>query len=342
MKIISGTANRPFSIKIAEYLDCQLCDVDIGTFKDGEKSIIIQENVRKHDCFIIQPTGPSKDGSPNDNLMEILILVDALKRGSANSVTVVMPYYGYERQDRKDYSRAPISARVVATCLEALKVDRVITFDLHAGQIQGFFSCNTPVDNLYVESYFIKYIEDYIIKKNEVKDIIIVSPDEGAVKRAVRISNKLGTGMNMIYKERNAPGEISKMVLMGDVKDKICIMVDDMIDSGGTACKAAGVLKLYGAREIYMLACHGILSGNAIEKIHNSDFDKVIVSNTLDQERHLDKIKELNCNKIKTIDVSWMCGEAMRRSLHGESLKELYDKTNKSENNDSTDSDNSN
>ncbi len=332
MKIISGTANRQFSVKIAEYLDNKLCQVDIGTFKDGEKSIVIQENVRKQDCFIIQPTGPSENGSPNDNFMEILILVDALKRGSANSVTVVMPYYGYERQDRKDYSRAPISARVVATCLEALKVDRVITFDLHAGQIQGFFSCNTPVDNLYVESYFIKYIQDDIIKKNSLNDIIIVSPDEGAVKRAVRISNKLGTGMNMIYKERNAPGEISKMVLMGNVENKICIMVDDMIDSAGTACKAATVLKEYGAKEIYMLACHGILSGNAIEKIHNSCFDRVIVSNTLNQERHSNKINELKCNKIVTIDVSWMCGEAIRRSLHGESLKELYDRTDKSSN----------
>jgi len=332
MKIISGTANRQFSVKIAEYLDNKLCQVDIGTFKDGEKSIVIQENVRKQDCFIIQPTGPSENGSPNDNFMEILILVDALKRGSANSVTVVMPYYGYERQDRKDYSRAPISARVVATCLEALKVDRVITFDLHAGQIQGFFSCNTPVDNLYVESYFIKYIQDDIIKKNSLNDIIIVSPDEGAVKRAVRISNKLGTGMNMIYKERNAPGEISKMVLMGNVENKICIMVDDMIDSAGTACKAAAVLKEYGAKEIYMLACHGILSGNAIEKIHNSCFDRVIVSNTLNQERHSNKINELKCNKIVTIDVSWMCGEAIRRSLHGESLKELYDRTDKSSN----------
>ena len=332
MKIISGTANRPFSIKIAEYLDNQLCQVDIGTFNDGEKSIVIQENVRKQDCFIVQPTGPSENGSPNDNFMEILILIDALKRGSANSVTVVMPYYGYERQDRKDYSRAPISARVIATCLEALKVDRVITFDLHAGQIQGFFSCDTPVDNLYVESYFIKYIRESIIKKNNLNDIVIVSPDEGAVKRAVRISNKLGTGMNMIYKERNAPGEISKMVLMGDVENKICIMVDDMIDSGGTACKAASVLKQYGAKEIYMLACHGILSENAIEKIHNSCFDRVIVSNTLNQERHLNKIKELKCLKLVTIDVSWMCGEAMRRSIHGESLKELYDKTDKNYN----------
>ena len=272
MKIISGTANKAFADKISSYLDKPLCNVNIDTFKDGEKSIIIEENVRKHDCFIIQPTGPSQNGSPNDNFMEILILVDALKRGSANSVTVVMPYYGYERQDRKDYSRAPISARVIATCLEALKVDRVITFDLHAGQIQGFFSCNTPVDNLYVESYFIKYIQENIINKNELKDIIIVSPDEGAVKRAVRISNKLGTGMNMIYKERNGPGEISKMVLMGNVNNKICIMVDDMIDSGGTACKAASVLKEYGAREIYMLACHGILSGNAIEKMMSFQF----------------------------------------------------------------------
>ena len=202
MKIFSGTSNPEFSQLVVEKLDTTLSDAKIGKFADGEISIVINENVRQYDCFVIQPTGPSLNASPNDNFMELLIMVDALKRGSANSVTVVMPYYGYERQDRKDYSRAPISARIIASCLETLSVDRVITFDLHAGQIQGFFSCNTPVDNLYVESFFIKYINTKILPlTTELSDITIVSPDEGGVKRAVRISGKLGVGTTIIYKE---------------------------------------------------------------------------------------------------------------------------------------------
>jgi ribose-phosphate pyrophosphokinase len=321
MKIISGSANTDFSEKICRHLDKKLVNVKINKFADGEINVIIDENIRKQDCYIIQPTGPSKKGSPNDNYMELFILIDALKRGSANSVTVVMPYYGYERQDRKDYSRAPISARVMATILESLKINRVITFDLHAGQIQGFFSCNTPFDNLYVEAEFIKYIKKNIISKIiNLEDVTIVSPDEGGVKRAVRIAGKLSVGTNTIYKNRAKANEINRMQLMGNVEGKICIMVDDMIDTGGTACKAASVLKENGALEVYMLACHGLLSGNAFEKIMNSEFTKVIITNTLECKN--DNIPN---DKIDIIDVSWMCAEAMRRSHNGESLKELYD-----------------
>ncbi len=321
MKIFSGTANKALADRICYHLDKKLSDTNISKFSDGEIKVVINENVRKKDCFIIQPTGPSETSSPNDNYMELFILVDALKRGSANSVTVVMPYYGYERQDRKDYSRAPISARVVATCLESLGVDRIITFDLHAGQIQGFFSSNTPLDNLYLESYFIKYIRKKILKDIiNLDDLVMVAPDEGGVKRAVRMANKLCVSTATIYKERNAPNEISRMVLMGNVENKICVIVDDIIDTAGTACKAASVLKEHGATKIFMFASHGILSGPAIERINGSEFDKVIVSNTLNQE-----YKELG-EKIDVMDISWMCAEAMRRSIFGESLKELYDK----------------
>ena len=328
MKVFSGTANPEFSKLVAKHLDLNLSDVKIGKFADGEINVIINENVRQYDCFIIQPTGPSLNASPNDNFMELLILVDALKRGSANSVNVVMPYYGYERQDRKDYSRAPISARIIASCLESLCVDRVITFDLHAGQIQGFFSCNTPFDNLYVESYFIKYIKNNIFPLTDNKDdITIVSPDEGGVKRAVRIANKLGLSTTIIYKERKKANEISEMKVLGDVAGSICIIVDDIIDTGGTACKAAEVLRNSSAFSVHMLACHGIFSNGGIERIHNSLFDKVIVTNTLNQDRHQEKINNLNSNKFEYIDVSWMCaGSFIRRSFNGESLKELYDK----------------
>ena len=321
MKIFSGTANRDLAEKVCSHLDKKLSDINISKFSDGEIKLVINENVRKKECYIIQPTGPSKNSSPNDNYIELFILIDALKRGSASSVTVVMPYYGYERQDRKDYSRAPISARVMATCLESLGVDRVITFDLHAGQIQGFFSSNTPLDNLYLESYFLKYIRKKIIKNmDNLDDLVMVAPDEGGMKRAVRMANKLCVSTATIYKERNIPNQISRMVLMGDVKGKICIIVDDIIDTAGTACKAAEVLKENGALGIYMFVSHGILSGPAIERITNSNFDKVIISNTLDQT-----YKELG-EKIEVIDISWMCSEAMKRSVFGESLKELYDK----------------
>ena len=255
--------------------------------------------------------------------MELLILSDALKRGSANSVNVVMPYYGYQRQDRKDYSRAPISAKVIASCLEAQNINRVIVFDLHAGQIQGFFSNRTPFDNLYVESNFINYIRN---NNFDLANSIIISPDDGGMKRAVRVSNKLGIGMGTIYKERSEANVVSTMSLMGNVKNKICIIVDDMIDTAGTATKASKLLKEKGAIEIYMFACHGLFSGKALENIANSEFNKVIVTNTLDQNRHNEKIKELNLiDRIEVIDVSWMCAEAIKRSKRGESLTELYD-----------------
>ena len=263
MKIFSGTANRDFSLKVADYLNLKLAKVKINRFADGEINIIIEENVRKEDCYIIQPTGPSLNQTPNDNFMELLILSDALKRGSANSVNVVMPYYGYQRQDRKDYSRAPISAKVIASCLEAQNVNRVIVFDLHAGQIQGFFSNRTPFDNLYVESIFIDYIKN---NNFNLANCIIISPDEGGMKRAVRVSNKLGIGMGTIYKERSEANVVSTMSLMGNVENKICIIVDDMIDTAGTATKASKLLKEQGAEEIYMFACHGLFSGKVFRK----------------------------------------------------------------------------
>ena len=323
MKIFSGTANLDFSQKVANHLSIKLSKVKIGRFADGEINIVIEENVRKQDCYIIQPTGPSLNQTPNDNFMELLILCDALKRGSANSVNVIMPYYGYQRQDRKDYSRAPISARVIANCLEAQNISRVIVFDLHAGQIQGFFSSSTPFDNLYVESNFI----DYILNNNfDLEKLMIISPDEGGMKRAVRVSNKLGVGMGTIYKERSEVNVVNTMSLMGNVENKICIIVDDMIDTGGTACKASKLLKDKGAEKIYMFVCHGIFSGKALENIKNSEFDKVIVTNTLDQNRHIEKIKELGIeDRMDIIDVSWMCAEAIRGCNYGESLKELYD-----------------
>lgn len=323
MKLFSGSSNTDFSIRVSKHLGIELSDIQVSKFSDGETKIIINESIRKHDCYVIQPTGPSDSGSVNDSIMELFIICDALKRGSASSVNVVMPYYGYQRQDRKDYSRAPISAKIIASCLEALHIDRIIVFDLHAGQIQGFFSNKTPVDNLYVEYDFIQYIKKNIGMDN----IMIISPDEGGMKRAVRVAGKLGVGSGTIYKERGGDNRINQMKLMCSVEKKICIIVDDIIDTAGTCSRASHILKENGAQDVYMIACHGVFSGNAFQNIKDSSFRKVVVTNTLDQERHKKKIEEQGiAEKIDIIDVSWMCSEAIRSSFYGESLHLLYDR----------------
>lgn len=323
MKLFSGSSNYDFAQKVSKHLNVELSDIKISKFSDGETNIVINESIRKHDCYVIQPTGSSETGSVNDNIMELFIMCDALKRGSASTVNVVVPYYGYQRQDRKDYSRAPISAKVIATCLESLHIDRIIVFDLHAGQIQGFFSNNTPVDNLYVECEFIQYIKQNIGTEN----IMIISPDEGGMKRAVRVASKLGVASGTVYKERGAANKISQMKLMCNVTGKVCIIVDDMIDTAGTCSKASHILKENGAVDVYMMACHGVFSGNAFKNIKDSSFKKVVVTNTLDQKRHEPKIEENGIkDRVDVVDVSWMCAEAIRSSDNGESLNLLYDR----------------
>tara|TARA_B110001450_G_C17665366_1_gene499292 strand:- start:2709 stop:3680 length:972 start_codon:yes stop_codon:yes gene_type:complete len=323
MKLFSGSTNTDFSIKVSRHLGIELSDLQVSKFSDGETKIVINESIRKHDCYVIQPTGPSDSGSVNDSIMELFIICDALKRGSASSVNVVMPYYGYQRQDRKDYSRAPISAKIIASCLESLHIDRIIVFDLHAGQIQGFFSNKTPVDNLYVEYDFIQYIKNNIGTDN----IMIISPDEGGMKRAVRVAGKLGVSSGAIYKERGKDNRINQMKLMCSVENKICIIVDDIIDTAGTCSRASHILKENGAQEIYMIACHGVFSGSAFQNIKDSCFRMVVVTNTLDQKRHNKKIEDLGiADQLDVIDVSWMCSEAIRSSFYGESLHLLYDR----------------
>ena len=323
MKLFSGSTNTDFSIKVSRHLGIELSNLQVSKFSDGETKIVINESIRKHDCYVIQPTGPSDSGSVNDSIMELFIICDALKRGSASSVNVVMPYYGYQRQDRKDYSRAPISAKIIASCLESLHIDRIIVFDLHAGQIQGFFSNKTPVDNLYVEYDFIQYIKNNIGTDN----IMIISPDEGGMKRAVRVAGKLGVSSGAIYKERGKDNRINQMKLMCSVENKICIIVDDIIDTAGTCSRASHILKENGAQEIYMIACHGVFSGSAFQNIKDSCFRMVVVTNTLDQKRHNKKIEDLGiADQLDVIDVSWMCSEAIRSSFYGESLHLLYDR----------------
>ena len=324
MKLFSGTTNTQFSELIAKHLKCNLSSLELNRFADGEIKVTINECIRQEDCVIIQPTCRNliNNTSVNDSFMELLIIIDALKRGSAKSVIVIMPYYGYQRQDRKDYSRAPISASIVAKCLEALNVNKIIVFDLHAGQISGFFSNNCPLDNLYSEQYFLKYIRDNILPKYDIKDIIVVSPDEGATKNNYRIASYLGCDIASIFKNRCNDNEINTMKLIGNVKDKVVIMVDDIIDTAGTACSASKLLKDLGAKEIYFLVCHGLFSRNAIERIEKSSFTKVIATNTIP---HNDTI--LNNNLIDIVDVSWLCAEAIQRHLNGISISELYNET---------------
>ncbi|VVU94442.1 N-terminal domain of ribose phosphate pyrophosphokinase [seawater metagenome] len=314
MVIFVGNGNRDFGLKVAKYFPGCLSNCIINRFSDGEIRIPpIQENIRKKDCILIQSVSCSTQGSVNDILMEMFVLIDALRRASASSITVVLPIFPYQRQDRKSYSRSPISSRMIATFLETQGVSRVIAFDLHASQIQGFFD-RVPFDNLYCEPYFIEYI-----KRNlDLENLIIISPDEGGVKRASRVAKELNCKIGLIHKERDTENQIDTMVLMGDVNNACCFIIDDMIDTGGTACKAANLLKSQGATQIYFGACHGVLSGKAIDNINSSYFEKVIISNTIEiEERFGDN------SKIDVLDVSEMCASAIYKSLKGESVSTM-------------------
>lgn len=318
-----GNGNREFGLKVASYFnnDAIISNCTIERFANGEIKIPkIQENIRKRDCIIIQSVSATAQYNLNDLLMELFVLIDAIHRGSATSIRVILPIFPYQRQDRKDYSRAPISAKMIASFLETQGVDRVITFDLHAGQIQGFFN-KTRLDNIYTEPYFIHYINKEILSHFDKEELIIVSPDEGGVKTATRVAEKLNCGAAILYKERLQAGIVNKMILMGNVKNKVCFIMDDMIDTAGTACKAAQVLHDNGAKLVYMGACHGILSGPAVERINVSPFTKVVVSNTVEIiGRFADKAM---LDKIEILDVSKICAAAVERSLIGTSLSEL-------------------
>lgn len=353
--IFVGNGNRDFGLRVAKHFPGCLCDIKIQRFSDGEVRIpTINENIRQRDCVIIQTVGITSKGSLNDMLVELMVLIDTIKRASCKSLTVVLPIYPYQRQDRKPCSRSPISASMVAKVLKMQNVNRVICFDLHAGQIQGFFSYDTLLDNLYTEPYFINYIKNLEIpntlqipnskeapklnlkrkrggvnpylnqnsyqsyKKINLSELIIVSPDEGGVKRATRVAEKLGCQVAFMYKERCKVNQVSKMVLMGEVKDKVCFIIDDMVDTAGTLCKAATILKENGGKQIYAGACHGVLSGPAIDRINNSSIEKLIVSNTLE-------IKERfgSQEKIEVLDISELCASAIERSLTGSSISQL-------------------
>ncbi len=309
MKLLTGNSNKKLSEKIAKYLKESLVNSSIRKFKDGEIYIEINENIRGNNIFIIQ----SISSPANDNLMEMLLCIDALKRSSAKNITAVIPYFGYARQDRKVVPRTSISAKLVSNLITKAGADRVVTIDLHAGQIQGFF--DIPVDNLFATPIFARHIK----KKVKSKNIICVSPDVGGVARTRGLSKFLNSGLAIIDKRRPSPGKSEVMNVIGNVKDKCCIMVDDIIDSGGTIVNAAKVLKLKGAKEIHVYITHGVLSGDAVDKIKKSPIKNLVITDTIDNYK---KIK--SAKNIEILSVCNLMGEAIRRISNSTSVSFLF------------------
>ncbi|MEK6546480.1 MAG: ribose-phosphate pyrophosphokinase [Nitrospinota bacterium] len=306
--LFSGRANIPLVEEICKYLRIPLGKLNIYDFPDGEIGIKITENVRGRDVFVVQPTCEPV----NKNLMELLIMIDALKRSSAERITAVIPYYGYARQDRKAEPRVPITSKLVADLVTAAGTNRVLAIDLHAGQIQGFF--NLPVDHLYAAPIQIEYI-----KRKRLKDLVIVSPDAGGVERARAFAKKLNTSLAIIDKRRDKPGVAKVMNIIGDIKGKRAMIVDDMIDTAGTLIEATNALLKNGAREVYACCTHPVLSEPAIERINKSPLKEVIVSNTIPLSD-----KQKRCNKIIILSISKLLGEAIKRIHTATSVSSLF------------------
>ncbi len=305
-KLFSGTANPKLSEDIAYYIDRPLSKITVNRFSDGEINVQIGESVRGIDCFIIQPTcAPA-----NDNLMELLIITDAMRRASAKSITAIVPYFGYARQDRKAAPRVPISAKLVANMMEKAGIDRVVTLDLHAGQIQGFF--DIPVDNLYGSILFFDYF-----KEIKLKNPIIASPDIGGVARARYFASKLGLEMVIVDKRRERANVSEVMNIIGDVKGKDVILIDDMVDTAGTMVKAAAALKENGATSVRAFATHGVLSGPAIDRIKNSVLEELIITDTIPFNK--------DCKKIRVLKTGKLFAEVIRRIVYNESINKLFD-----------------
>ncbi len=304
-KIFSGSAHPAFGKEVSKHLGIPLSKAVIGKFSDGEINIQISESVRGKDIFIVQPTCVPV----NDNLMELLVMVDALRRSSANSITAVLPYFGYARQDRKAAPRVPITAKMVANLMQEVGIERIITMDLHAGQIQGFF--DVPVDNLYGSIVF----RDYIRSK-ALKNPVIASPDVGGVTRARYFANQMDLDLIIVDKRREKANESEVMNIIGSAKERDVILVDDMIDTAGTICKAALALKEQGATSVMALGTHAVLSGNAIKRIKESALDEVVVTNSIPLVQ--------KCDKITTLSVASLFAEVIRRIYHNESVQSLF------------------
>ncbi len=309
MKILTGNSNKKLSEKISKQLKTKLVNNNIKKFSDSEVYVEINENIRGNSIFIIQ----SISSPANDNLMELLLCIDALKRSSAKNITAVIPYFGYARQDRKVVPRTSISAKLVSNLITKAGADRVVTVDLHAGQIQGFF--DIPVDNLFATPIFARHIKKRIKNKN----LICVAPDVGGVERTRALARKLDIGLSIIDKRRPAPGKSQVMNVVGNVSGKTCIIVDDIIDSGGTIVNAADALIKRGAKEVHVYITHGVLSGEAVKKIKKSKIKKLVITDTINNS---DKLK--NSINIEVLSISNLLAEAIKRISNSTSVSDLF------------------
>lgn len=309
IKLFTGNANPELARRIAAYLDCPVASAKVGRFSDGEIAVELHENVRGRDVFLVQPTcAPT-----NDHLMELLIMADACKRASAGRITAVVPYYGYARQDRKAAPRVPITAKLVADLLSAAGMDRILTMELHAGQIQGFF--DKPVDNLYSFSHLCDYLERHIT----LTDPVIVSPDAGGTERARSFAKRLKCGLAVIDKRRSGPNVAEVMHIIGDVKGKEAVLVDDMIDTAGTLTKGAKAVADAGASRVLAVSSHGVLSGPAVQRIAESVIEQVVVTDTIPLSPAAAAL-----DKIKVVSVADLLGEAIRAIHHHDSVSRLF------------------
>lgn len=310
MKLVAGNSNRPLAEAIAKYLNIPLTKSDIRRFADEEVFVEIQENVRGEDVFIIQSTSfPA-----NDNLMELLITIDALRRASARRITAVIPYFGYARQDRKPGPRTPISAKLVANLIEAAGADRVLTLDLHAGQIQGFF--DIPTDNLFGAPVFVEDIQS----RFNGDDLMVVSPDVGGVVRTRALGKRINADLAIVDKRRERAGESEVMNIIGDVNGRKCLLVDDIVDSAGTLCNAAAALMDNGASSVSAYVTHGVLSGVATERVNNSVMEKLLITDSIQPSEDV-----INSDKFSVISIAPLIGEAMLRTTEERSVSSLFD-----------------
>ncbi|KZZ98134.1 ribose-phosphate pyrophosphokinase [Ascosphaera apis ARSEF 7405] len=310
IKLLTGNSHPELAELVAKRLGIDLTKILVLQYSNQETSVTIGESVRDEDVFILQSTKPN---DINDGVMELLIMINACKTASARRITAVIPNFPYARQDKKDKSRAPITAKLMANMLQTAGCNHVITMDLHASQIQGFF--NVPVDNLYAEPSMLRWIR----LNYDVSKCIIVSPDAGGAKRVTSIADRLETPFALIHKERPRPNEVSRMVLVGHVKGLTAIIVDDMADTCGTLCKAAAMVMEHGAKEVLAIVTHGILSGKAIENLNNSVLTKLVVTNTVPLGE-----KKQQCDRLTEIDISPVLAEACRRTHNGESVSFLF------------------
>jgi len=309
MKIVAGNSNRPLTDAIAQYLQIAPAKSQVKRFADMEVFVEIQENVRGQDAFVIQSTSfPA-----NDNLMELLILIDALKRSSARRITAVIPYYGYARQDRKPGPRTPISAKLVANLIERAGADRVLTVDLHAGQIQGFF--DIPTDNLFAAPVMVRDIQEHY----DTKNLVVVSPDVGGVVRARALAKRIDVPIAICDKRRERPGESEVMNVIGDVDGKRCILIDDIVDSGGTIVNAADALLEKGATEVMCYVTHGVLSGGAVSRIQNSRLKQLVITDSI-----LPTAAVQAARNIRVLSIAPLLGEAILRTSREESVSSLF------------------